>query len=108
MQINDRNRAARNAAALLERDGAMVLSINTQQQRPVIEIAFPTVEMQAKAVEARERIAGGLRTVYLNQKRICGCIVRWSIYSGEEQVEQLVQNMSDYAPELIASWPKNL
>lgn len=79
MQINERKRAAKNAAALLEKRGTKILGINTKAGRPVIDIAFPTVRMQEKAIQITERIRGRLTTAYLHHERECGCIIRWQL-----------------------------
>lgn len=77
MLLNERKRAVKNAIALLEKHGALVLQSSTGEPRPIIDIASPTPELWSKAIEVTEKVDGCLTTMYILSERVCGCLVRW-------------------------------
>ncbi|MGY3895832.1 hypothetical protein [Aeromonas enterica] len=61
--------------AELRKKGCQVLAVKAAQVRPMIEIAYPSPELQCNAIEIAEQVNGLRRRAYV--ARLGGCIVHW-------------------------------
>ncbi len=64
---------AQRVIATLRKSGCQVLAVKAAQVRPMIEIAYPSPELQRDAIEIAERVDGLRRRACV--ARLGGCIV---------------------------------
>ncbi|WP_447832030.1 hypothetical protein [Aeromonas salmonicida] len=95
---------AQRVIATLRKSGCQVLAVKAAQVRPMIEIAYPSPELQRDAIEIAERVDGLRRRAYV--ARLGGCIVHWHEDPVREDFE-FTSNMtaSEYIAYRAAGFP---
>lgn len=88
---------AQRVIATLRKSGCQVLAVKAAQVRPMIEIAYPSPELQCNAIEIAEQVNGLRRRAYV--ARLGGCIVHWH---DEPEQEDFELNAGMSASEYIA------
>ncbi|WP_429235838.1 hypothetical protein [Aeromonas salmonicida] len=82
---------AQRVIATLRKSGCQVLAVKAAQVRPMIEIAYPSHELQCNAIEIAEQVNGLRRRAYA--ARLGGCIIHWHEDPVREEFE-LTGNMT--------------
>lgn len=59
----------------LRKSGCQVLTVKVAQVRPMIEIAYPSPELQRDAIEIAEQVNGLRRRAFA--ARLGGCVIHW-------------------------------
>ena len=95
---------AQRVIATLRKSGCQVLAVKAAQVRPMIEIAYPSPELQCNAIEIAEQVNGLRRRAYV--ARLGGCIVHWHDEPEQEYFELTAgMSASEYIAYRAAGFP---
>lgn len=95
---------AQRVIASLRKSGCQVLAVKAAQVRPMIEIAYPSPELQCNAIEIAEQVNGLRRRAYV--ARLGGCIVHWHEDPVREEFELTAgMSASEYIAYRAAGFP---
>lgn len=95
---------AQRVIASLRKSGCQVLAVKAAQVRPMIEIAYPSPELQCNAIEIAEQVNGLRRRAYV--ARLGGCIVHWHDEPEQEDFELTAgMSASEYIAYRAAGFP---
>lgn len=95
---------AQRVIATLRKSGCQVLAVKAAQVRPMIEIAYPSPELQCNAIEIAEQVNGLRRRAYV--ARLGGCIVHWHDEPEQEDFELTAgMSASEYIAYRAAGFP---